>query len=195
MAFGPAPSVSGDVRVKALEVIVAQLQERVTKLESSAANPAYKAPRPAARGPQPTGECFTEFEGGERIPRVAPRSMLLDPDGNVIIRADKDVYKDPPRWKGESFASKKFSQCPADYLRDLASFAVWKAGKDHEQKTLTAQGKPRWTFALWEASYAAGWAKLIEEYGAHDQTADVKPDPFAASPTNVEPAAEDDIPF
>lgn len=41
--------------------------------------------------------------------------------------------RDPPRWQGESYVGKKFSECPADYLETLASFLDWKASKTEEE--------------------------------------------------------------
>jgi hypothetical protein len=151
------------------------------------------------------GEFFSEFVGCERIPRVAPRSSLLDASGNVIERSDYDVRKDPPLWVkkgGQSFLGKKFSQCPADYLRYMASFAEWKAGKDHEQKVLAKNGKLKHVYGCYESSCAAGWANLIEEFGSHDQTEPEQapqPGPFpheadAAEPNVVTPG-DDEFPF
>lgn len=202
MSFGPSPAIQGDVRIKALEVMVQSLQERVSRLESgntlNTGNTANKAGF-SKKQAEPKGEFFSEFAGCERIPRVAPKASLLDPHGNVIERSDRDVYKDPPLWikkGGQSYAGKKFSQCPPDFLRDVASFAEWKAGKDHEEKVLAKNGKPKWVYDCYEASAAAGWAKLIEEYGTHDQTT---PEPARSAFDVGQPestwSAEDDAPF
>ena len=79
---------------------------------------------------------------------------------------DEQIRKDPPRWKGASFAGSKMSQCPSDYLRELASFFDWKAKKDAEQGTYvnkegkTVETKPQ--YAQKSAARARGWAKRNE---------------------------------
>jgi hypothetical protein len=76
---------------------------------------------------------------------------------------DEIVKKDPPRWRGESFAGCKMSQCSADYLNELAGFFDWKAMKDAEQGSYkNAKGeivptKPQ--YAQKSAARARGWAK------------------------------------
>lgn len=83
---------------------------------------------------------------------------------------DELLRKDPPRWKGESFAGCKMSQCPSDYLRDLAGFFDWKAEKDTEQGTYknakneTVPTKPQ--YARKSAARARGWAKRNEGLSA-----------------------------
>jgi hypothetical protein len=73
---------------------------------------------------------------------------------------DPEVRKDPKRWDGESMVGKRFSQCPAEFLRTLASFFIWQAEKDEksgdEQKIKYAGYKRR------DAARALGWAKRID---------------------------------
>jgi hypothetical protein len=73
---------------------------------------------------------------------------------------DPEVRKDPKRWDGESMVGKRFSECPAEFLRTLASFFIWQAEKDEktgdETKIKYAGYKRR------DASRALGWAKRID---------------------------------
>jgi hypothetical protein len=73
---------------------------------------------------------------------------------------DPEVRKDPKRWDGESQVGKRFSECPAEFLRTLASFFIWQAEKDEksgdEQKIKYAGYKRR------DAARALGWAKRID---------------------------------
>lgn len=77
---------------------------------------------------------------------------------------DPIVKKDPKRWTGESFAGCKMSECPPDYLEEVASLFDWMADRDDEQgKTWTskkpgATPKPASTFKRKDASLARGWA-------------------------------------
>ena len=54
---------------------------------------------------------------------------------------DPEIRKDPPRWTGESFATRHYSQSTPEFLDNLAGFIDWKAGKD--------------------AARARGWAKRL----------------------------------
>lgn len=67
---------------------------------------------------------------------------------------DPEVRKDPPRWDGASCVGKRYSQCPADYLDNLAGFLQWKAGKEE------AEGKDKYAgYSRLDAARAIAWAK------------------------------------
>ena len=68
---------------------------------------------------------------------------------------DVEIRKDPPRWKGESFAGKRYSQCPIEYLETMASFLDWKAAKDSEKGT--ADGDKYANYARKDAARCRGW--------------------------------------
>lgn len=78
---------------------------------------------------------------------------------------DPAVRKDPKRWEGPSFAGCHFSECPADYLDELAGLFDWMADKDEESGNMTKGDKPKPTapYKRRDAARARGWAKRIRE--------------------------------
>lgn len=109
------------------------LEARVAALEAARAAP---APSPAAVQSAPAG-------GG-----VAPARDLDGKYGNPIVR------KDPPRWGGESCKGRPFSECPADYLDELAGFLDWRAEREAEQPEKAKYAR----FSRADAARARGWA-------------------------------------
>lgn len=97
----------------------------------------------------------------------APDSDLDSEYGDPLVQR-----KDPPRWKGDSFIGCRYSECPAEYLDQMAGFLMWKAGKNDEDKKKAetsgdeeaAKKADKYAFyARKDASRAAGWAKRIRE--------------------------------
>lgn len=83
-----------------------------------------------------------------------------DVDDSLSGRYDDPVIlKDPPGWKGETCAGKKYSECPAKYLEDLAGFLDWAAKDDKKKNNLTSAGKPRYVYRMKDAERARKWAK------------------------------------
>lgn len=103
--------------------------------------------------------------------KARPASTLPPPDidgqyGNPEIR------KDPPRWKGPSYVGRTYSKCPSDYLRELAGFLQWKAGKNDED------GKAKYAeYDRKDAARALAWAERNEEPGGERRDGD-EPLPF-----------------
>src|SRR5579859_8084351 len=60
--------------------------------------------------------------------RIATDSEIDDPEWG-----DKEIRKDPPRWKGESFKGQRWSQTTPEYLDALAGFLDWASGKKREE--------------------------------------------------------------
>ncbi len=91
----------------------------------------------------------------------SPGAVASDADldgqfGDVTIR------KDPPRWTGESYAGRKYSECPPDYLDSLAGFLDWCA--DREEVTA---GKEKYAaYSRRDAGRARGWAVRMRARGA-----------------------------
>lgn len=89
--------------------------------------------------------------------------------GEVATDADLDgkygnepVRKDPPKWikdGGASYVGRRLSECPAEYLDAVASFADWRRGKD-EQKG-DEQGMKNAGYAARDAARARGHAARI----------------------------------
>ncbi len=108
--------------------------------------------------------------GGE----VADDSELDSQYGNPVVR------KDPPRWKGESYAGQTYSACPAAYLESLAGFLDWAADKD-EQKLDDAQAQKYARYKRTDAKRARGWIARIK--------AGYKP------PVSAAPVYDEEAPF
>jgi hypothetical protein len=102
--------------------------------------------------------------------------------------ADMTIRKDPPRWAGASYAGRRMSECPADYLENIAGFHEWKARKGREENPprLNNKGKPWFESDELFAKVARGWAKRAAGQGA-----------FVAMPTTAPAAFDepDDMPF
>ena len=86
---------------------------------------------------------------------IAPDDDLDSPYG------DSEIRKDPPRWKGEPIAPRRMSECPADYLDQIASFNDWRAAKDEESNAVDTKGRPKAGYARKDAARARGWAARI----------------------------------
>lgn len=96
-------------------------------------------------------------------PASAPATTgAIAPDSDLDGQwGDPDVRKDPPRWNGPSYAGRRYSQCPPEYLDVLASLFDWKAGKDDEKGT--DEGKKYAGYARKDAARARGWAKRLRD--------------------------------
>lgn len=99
--------------------------------------------------------------------------------GGGAIASDEDldsewgdpvVKKDPKRWLdkgGASYAGCQYSQCPSDYLKQLASLFDWMADQDESKgKTYTnkrtGKEEPTAPFNRKAAARARGWARRNE---------------------------------
>ncbi len=93
---------------------------------------------------------------GRQVPggAVADDADLDGPYG------DPEVKRDPPKWTGDSFAGQRCSACPSDYLRSLAGFWDWKAGKTEEEGDPDRQKYVKWDRL--NAARARGWAARNE---------------------------------
>ena len=95
--------------------------------------------------------------------RIAPDSEIDDPEGG-----DKEIRKDPPRWKGDSFKGRKWSETSPEYLDAMANFLDWTAGKKREEAA-AASGEDAATklkYAGYDEADAAkvrAWAKRLRE--------------------------------
>lgn len=72
---------------------------------------------------------------------------------------DPSVRKNPPRWEGESFEGRRYSETTPEYLEALAGFLKWKSGKDDAKGT--EDGRKYASFARKDAARALGWAKRL----------------------------------
>ena len=125
---------------------------------------------------------------------VAPPGPLVAPDADLDSEwGNPEIRKDPPRWHGQSYAGRRYSQTEPAYLDCLSSFLMWKAGKDDEGAMSTADADERARRAKFagytrkDASRARGWgARLRARLRAGEG--------FAGVAVDVDPA-EDDVMF
>ena len=126
------------------------------------------------------------LKGGSRAPSPPPSSS-----GNVAPASDLDskwgdpeVRYDPKRWRGDSYKGRRYSECPADYLLELAGFLDWMAGKDEEEG-----GEDKLKYAGYkrkDAARARGWAARVASAPPRKLN-----DLFGSPPSD----ADDDIDF
>jgi hypothetical protein len=77
---------------------------------------------------------------------------------------DKPVKKDPPRWTGDSCVGLTYSQCPADYLLEMASFREWAAAHPiidaaTGKPKADTKGKPYAEHDAFDARVLRAWAR------------------------------------
>lgn len=90
---------------------------------------------------------------------AAPATTPVDmPDVDIDSeRGNPVIRKDPPKWRGESCVGRPYSQCSPEYLRSLAGFLKWKAGKN------AAEGKDQYAkYDMLDCARALKWAERIE---------------------------------
>ena len=93
-------------------------------------------------------------------PTIASDADLDGQYGNPIVKTDPKKWRDAGK---ENMKGRRFSECPPDYLDEVASFLDWSAGKADEKNETTAKGKPISGFKRADAARARGWAKRIRE--------------------------------
>ncbi len=89
---------------------------------------------------------------GNGATRQAAIANDADLDGE---RGDPQVKFDPKRWNGESFKGAHYSECPPEYLAELASFLEWSASKPLPGKEKYAAYDAR------DAGLARAWIKRM----------------------------------
>lgn len=109
----------------------------------------------------------TELAELKKTPvRAALPEVDLDSQyGNPLVR------KNPPRWDGESFEGRPYSECSPAFLRTLAGFLQWKAGKEDEEPEKAKYAK----YSRLDAARALGWA-------ARNEAKPSEPEPSATAP-------------
>lgn len=107
-------------------------------------------------------------EKAARAPRPQHSTAHVAPRGGGEVAADSDldgkygnpeIRFDPKRWTGQSYVGSRFSDCPAEYLDEVASFNDWRASKDEEK------GDPKAKWPRLDAARARGWAARIRANG------------------------------
>lgn len=105
--------------------------------------------------------------GGAAQPAQAAASDA-DLDGQW---GNPEVKKNPPRWQGDSCVGRRLSECPPEFLDELAAFSDWKAGKDEEkakqhdeyegEEDEAAKKRKYAGYARKDAARARGWAARL----------------------------------
>lgn len=132
--------------------------------------------------------CNLEKQIASLIVKQAARQPA-QPAGDVATDRDLDgqygdpvIKKDPKRWEGDSYVGCRFSECPPEYLDEVANFKAWQADMDSRKGTKEADTKAK--FNRLDGNRARGWAARKR---AGWQPAPAQDDAL--------PAADDDIPF
>lgn len=85
---------------------------------------------------------------------------MIAPDSDLDSKyGDPQVFGDPKFWQGPTMVGKRYSECPSDYLQQLAGLLEWKAGKSEEEGKTTSSGKPVAPYQRQDAARARGWAE------------------------------------
>lgn len=91
------------------------------------------------------------------------------------VASDRDLdgkYGDPivkfkPRdWTGPEFKNRRFSECPPEFLDQLAQAFDWFAEQAEARREMTDRGKPVADYKRQDAARARGWAKRVRD-GKH----------------------------
>ena len=117
-------------------------------------------------------------------PRAAASSSASPPSQRIATDAeiddpeygDKTIRKDPSSkgargWKGESYAGRRWSECPPDYLDALAGFLDWCAGKKLEDASNTPDGSDEKKKLLKYARYDEDDAAKVRAWAARNRKA------------------------
>ncbi len=158
-----------------------EVLERLARIEAALSG-LSAGPRPATRGAE-----------GPAPGTTADDADLDSKWGNPAVRYD------PKRWVGPSFKGSFFSECPPDYLHELAGFLEWQADKDDQK------GEERFAaFKRRDAARARGWAArnarkeapLFAPPGGWDAALSARaPTREPSPPTDGDLVFDDDIPF
>lgn len=93
--------------------------------------------------------------------RVATVEEMDSPRGNPEVRSS------PKKWDGVPCKGRRFSDCPPDFLDQLASLCDWMADRDDEagaRGETDAKGyKLDGKWKRLDAALARGWAKRLRE--------------------------------
>ncbi len=140
--------------------------------------------RDGARAGSPSAGGAPSSAGGT----VAGDRELDSEWGNPIVR------KDPRDWKGPSFVGCNFSECPPEYLDQLAGLFDWMADRDEEKGAVTKGKKPSAPYKRSDAARARGWAKRARDgWQAPAKSSDQEADRSSTDYGGTD--AVDDIPF
>lgn len=174
--------LTGMQRVQMLESLLADMGTRVDGLERRIV----------------TLEANARARGGTAAaaaPAVATSYQLDAQWGDPVVR------ENPRTWTGRSMVGNKFSECPPEYLDQLALRFDWLAKRDREENHVDAKGRPRAPMRDKDAALARGWAARIRagwskmRQGQKDGLREIERDMAEVENPKEEFVDEEDIPF
>lgn len=119
--------------------------------------------------------------------RATSTAAVASPEPEVDIdgpHGNPEIRRDPPKWSGESFVGRRYSDATPQYLRELAGFKVWSARKNDEKAAAGDASAEKYArYDRFDAARARKWALRIES-----QSGRPAPAPF-------EPEDAGDVPF
>lgn len=146
--------------------------------------------------------------GGASTAGSPARTIASDKDldsqyGDPVVR-----MKDPRDWTGPIMKGRKFSECPPEYLDQIADRFDYFADKADDEGEKLDNGKAASHYKRIDSARARGWAARIRS-GRHKQRAEPAAAPASSGwgaaerwsdrapeePKNLEPLTDDDIPF
>lgn len=105
---------------------------------------------------------------------VAPAEPDVDIDGP---HGNPEIRRDPPKWTGESFAGRRYSDATPQYLRELAGFKVWSARKNDEKAAAGDASAEKYArYDRLDAARARKWALRLEGQSGRPAPAPFEPD-------------------
>lgn len=138
---------------------------------------------------------------GASSPAPTSSKPIADDEDLDSQYGDAVVKKDPKRWVeqgGQSYEGCTMSQCPSDYLYEVAKLYDWQASKDEEQKRTYKNKKgvevATAPFKRRDAARARGWAKRNAGHAHQNGGAETTSGRAGAEGSNGG-GGDDDIPF
>jgi hypothetical protein len=94
-------------------------------------------------------------------PAATPPAAPVRVDIDDPKFGDPQVRFDPRNWAGKSFKGARMSQCPPDYLRQLASALEYFAEKNDRDGAVDSKGNPKSKWDRLDAGRARAWAERL----------------------------------
>jgi hypothetical protein len=134
---------------------------------------------------------LVSFARGRQAAAARQAPPMIATDSDLDGKYGNPLLKFKPRdWTGPDFKNRRFSECPAALLDQVADMLDYFARKAEEKKEITDKGKPVAPYKRQDAARARGWAKRIRAgYVAPGFEKQSIAPPFAA-PAAADPFAE-----
>jgi hypothetical protein len=140
---------------------------------------------------------------GGSTPQASKPSVEVADDEDLDGKyGDPEIRRDPPRWSGESYAGRRYSETSPEFLDVMASFLDWAASQAEAKNETTNSGQPRAPYLRRDAARARGHRlRMLNAQAAGRQGESTKPAPKpiprpASANEDAEPTDEEDqFPF